>query len=177
MKATGIVRRIDDLGRVVIPKEIRRTLRLRDGEPLEIFTSQNGEVIFKKYSPIGELGELTASYMQTLHKMTGMLCAICDKDHITVCAGLPKKELEGRRITGQIEQLLLNRQKYTDTKNPVPAIEGTQYKAFCVIPILEDSDITGALLLLDNGTKAAPNEHEIHFAQLCVNLLTGQLTS
>lgn len=175
MKATGIVRRIDDLGRVVIPKEIRRTLRLRDGEPLEIFTSADGEVIFKKYSPIGEINELTGYYIQTLHRMTGLLCAICDKDHITVSAGLPKKELEGRRISSQIEQLLAERQKRIDTGHPIAAIEGTEYKAFCVFPILEDSDITGALLILDNGSKAAPNEHEIHLAQLCVNLLTGQL--
>ena len=175
MKATGIVRRIDDLGRIVIPKEIRRTLRLRDGEPLEIFTSADGEVIFKKYSPIGEASELTGYYILTLHRMTGLLCAICDKDHITATAGLPKKELEGRRITAPIEQLLIERKTYTDISAPIAAIEGTDYKAFCVYPILEDSEITGALLILDNGSKNAPNETELHLAQLCINLLTGQL--
>lgn len=175
MKATGIVRRIDDLGRVVIPKEIRRTLRLRDGEPLEIFTSSAGEVIFKKYSPIGEIGELTGCYIQTLHRMTGLLCAICDKDHITASAGLPRKELEGRRICPQIEQILAERQNRIELTEPIPAIEETEYRAFCVFPILENSDITGALLILDNGSKAAPSESELRLAQLCVNLLVEQL--
>ncbi len=175
MKATGIVRRIDDLGRVVIPKEIRRTLRFHDGEPLEIFTSSEGEVIFKKYSPVGEIRELAGYYIQTLQRMTGMVLAVCDKDHITVSAGVPKKELEGRRITPEIEQILSERKPYLQTQKPLTAIEGTAYQAFCVFPILEDSDVTGAMLILNDGSKKAPKEDEIHLAQLCINLLCGQL--
>ncbi len=175
MKATGIVRRIDDLGRVVIPKEIRRTLRLRDGEPLEIFTSADGEVIFKKYSPIGEISELAGYYVQTLHKMTSLICAICDKDHITAAAGIPKKEIEGRRISPAIEQILAERKTWNGAGESIPAVEGCDYKAFCVFPILEDSDITGALLVMDDGSKAPPTEQEYRLAQLCVALLTRQL--
>lgn len=73
MKATGIVRRIDDLGRVVIPKEIRRTMRIREGDPLEIYTDNDGEVIFKKYSPIGELSGFAGIYAEVLHKTGGTL--------------------------------------------------------------------------------------------------------
>ncbi len=92
MKATGIVRRIDDLGRVVIPKEIRRTMRIREGEPLEIFVDRDGEVILKKYSPIGELGEFAQEYVDSLAEVTGHIACILDRDVAIAVAGAPKKE-------------------------------------------------------------------------------------
>lgn len=92
MKATGIVRRIDDLGRVVIPKEIRRTMRIREGDPLEIFTDRDGEVIFKKYSPIGELGEFASQYAETLYKTSGYPACITDRDTIIAISGAAKKD-------------------------------------------------------------------------------------
>ena len=92
MKATGVVRRIDDLGRVVIPKEIRRTLRIKEGDPLEIFTDKEGEVILKKYSPIGELSEFAAEYAETLTKTTGHIAYITDKDTVIAVSGASKKE-------------------------------------------------------------------------------------
>ena len=91
MKATGIVRRIDDLGRVVIPKEIRRTMRIREGDPLEIYTDREGEVIFKKYSPIGELAAFAAQYADTLYKVCSLSVVICDRDAVIACAGVPKR--------------------------------------------------------------------------------------
>ena len=101
MKATGIVRRIDDLGRVVIPKEIRRTMRIREGDPLEIYTDREGEVIFKKYSPIGELMDFASEYAETLYKTCNMPVAVCDRDCIIACAGVPKKEfLEKKKSNG-----------------------------------------------------------------------------
>ena len=93
MKATGIVRRIDDLGRVVIPKEIRRTMRIREGDPLEIYTDNDGEVIFKKYSPIGELSGFAGVYAEVLHKTGGAPVVVCDRDHVVAVSGIPKKEL------------------------------------------------------------------------------------
>lgn len=87
MKATGIVRRIDDLGRVVIPKEIRRTMRIREGDPLEIYTDTDGQVIFKKYSPMGELSEFAAQICDALHKTTGGIAAVCDRDAVIAVAG------------------------------------------------------------------------------------------
>ena len=92
MKATGIVRRIDDLGRVVIPKEIRRTLRIREGDPLEIYTDTNGEVIFKKYSPVGELSDFAAQYAEVISKVVNRPVIISDRDHIIAAAGVTKKE-------------------------------------------------------------------------------------
>ena len=97
MKATGIVRRIDDLGRVVIPKEIRRTMRIREGDPLEIYTSNEGEVIFKKYSPIGELSESAAQVADIMHRLAGCPVAVFDRDHVVSVSGAAKKEWNGRQ--------------------------------------------------------------------------------
>ena len=92
MKATGIVRRIDDLGRVVIPKEIRRTMRISEGDPLEIYTDREGEVIFKKYSPVGELSDVTEHYADVLYRSVNTPVLICDRDHVISCAGVSKKD-------------------------------------------------------------------------------------
>ena len=99
MKATGIVRRIDDLGRVVIPKEIRRTMRIREGSPLEIYTDREGEVIFKKYSPVGEMSSFAYQYVDTLNKVCQMSVAVTDRDTIIACAGVPKKEHTEKKIS------------------------------------------------------------------------------
>ena len=106
MKATGIVRRIDDLGRVVIPKEIRRTLRIREGDPLEIFTDREGEVILKKYSPIGELGEFADEYVESLHQTLGHIACVADKDAIIAVAGGAKKEFLDKPISTDLEELM-----------------------------------------------------------------------
>ena len=87
MKATGIVRRIDDLGRVVIPKEIRRTMRIREGDPLEIYTSRDGEVIFKKYSLLGGVEDFAADLCETMSRSTGSICAVTDRDTVIAVAG------------------------------------------------------------------------------------------
>ena len=109
MKATGIVRRIDDLGRVVVPKEIRRTLRIREGDPLEIFTDREGEIILKKYSPIGELSQFAGQYAESLAQSTGHLVCITDRDHVIAAAGNGKKEFEGKPISRQLEELIEDR--------------------------------------------------------------------
>ena len=125
MKATGIVRRIDDLGRVVIPKEIRRTMRIREGDPLEIFTDRDGEVIFKKYSPIGELSELAVTYCDVLVKSTEQSVIICDRDHCIAAAGIPKKEVLDRRVTTALEDIMESRRIYTSLKCEIQIIAMT----------------------------------------------------
>ena len=109
MKATGIVRRIDDLGRVVIPKEIRRTMRIREGDPLEIYTDREGEVIFKKYSPIGELTGFAAQYAETLHKICNMAVIICDRDAVVACAGVSRKEYSDKKLSPELEDIIAGR--------------------------------------------------------------------
>ena len=113
MKATGIVRRIDDLGRVVIPKEIRRTMRIREGDPLEIFTDRDGEVIFKKYSPIGELGDFAAQICDSLHRSTDAIAAVCDRDSIIAVSGASKRDFIDKRVSPALERVMTAPSRYT----------------------------------------------------------------
>lgn len=153
MKATGIVRRIDDLGRVVIPKEIRRTLRIREGDPLEIYTDSNGEVIFKKYSPIGEMSPFAAQYAEVLYKASSMPTLISDRDHIVAVAGVPKKEFMERRVTSDLEDLIETRSSFSAfaSKNDnFSPIEGVSNTASLIFPIISSGDVRGSVIMLSN---------------------------
>ena len=138
MKATGIVRRIDDLGRVVIPKEIRRTMRIREGDPLEIYTSSEGEVIFKKYSAIGEMAGNATQVADIMTKLSGCPVVVFDRDHVVAVAGAQKKEFNERRISQGLEDLLENRKTYVrkaaDAK--LAPVEGIDRPALACAPIL-----------------------------------------
>ncbi len=152
MKATGIVRRIDDLGRVVIPKEIRRTLRIREGDPLEIFTNVDGEVIFKKYSPIGEISETASQYADVLAKIGGCPAAICDRDHIIAISGMQKKEVLERRVSSSLEDLIEQRKSHVYRSfedNRLVPIEGVDKYAIACSPIITQGDVSGAVMMLD----------------------------
>lgn len=123
MKATGIVRRIDDLGRVVVPKEIRRTLRIREGDPLEIFTDREGSVILKKYSPIADLGEFAQEYADSLYEATRHIVLIADQDEVVAVAGASKKSFYERRITEHVEEVMRNRKPFlSNNANENPPI-------------------------------------------------------
>ncbi len=153
MKATGIVRRIDDLGRVVIPKEIRRTMRIREGDPLEIYTDREGEVIFKKYSPIGELTGFAAQYAETLHKICSMAVIICDRDAVIASAGVSRKEYADRRLSDELERIIESRSLYLwregGEKLPPIADSGSHFIS-CAMPILSEGDIIGCVASLSD---------------------------
>ena len=143
MKATGIVRRIDDLGRVVIPKEIRRTLRIREGDPLEIYTATDGEVIFKKYSPVGELSAFAGQYADVIARISSMPTLICDNDHVIAAAGVSKREFLERRVSTILENYMENRKSYAATEqtlNDVQPIEGIENNAAVIYPIISSGD-------------------------------------
>ena len=149
MKATGIVRRIDDLGRVVIPKEIRRTMRIREGDPLEIYTDREGEVIFKKYSPIGELASFAAQYAETLQKTCSMAVIVTDRDAVIAAAGVSKKEYLERKISDALEDIVETRTLYTYRQGAekLRVIEdGGSHYISCAMPILAEGDIIGCVL-------------------------------
>ena len=151
MKATGIVRRIDDLGRIVIPKEIRRTMRIHEGDPLEIFTESNGTVIFKKYSPIGELGEFAAQYAESLSKSTGLPACITDKDNIIAVSGLPKKELREKKISTDLERIMQGKSLFManpGSKSVQVSDESDKYEAGVVAPIVYDGDSIGSVVFI-----------------------------
>jgi stage V sporulation protein T len=153
LKATGIVRRIDELGRVVIPKEIRRTLRIREGDPLEIFTDRDGEVILKKYSPIGELGDFAKEYAESLCQSLGHVAAICDKDTIIAVAGGSRRELMSKPIHEDIEQLMARRERAVLSNEQgnmcgIVAGEASIFSAAVIVPIITGGDAIGAVLML-----------------------------
>ena len=165
MKATGIVRRIDDLGRVVIPKEIRRTMRIREGDPLEIYTTKEGEVIFKKYSLLGGLEDFAAQFCDTLSRSTDFTAAITDRDSIIAVAGAPKRELLGKTVSEPLEKLMEQRQVWSwqEGSAPVQACVGVEgYFAAVAAPILCAGDVLGLVLFLaDEGVAAGEAEHKL----------------
>ena len=135
MKATGVVRRIDDLGRVVIPKEIRKTLRIKEGDPLEIFTDKEGEVILKKYSPIGELSEFATSYAETIAKTTGHIACITDKDTVIAVSGGSKKEFLEKNLSKELEEVIENKEIFKSKKNAEKDIKNGMIAAFFIVII------------------------------------------
>jgi AbrB family transcriptional regulator (stage V sporulation protein T) len=182
MKATGIVRRIDDLGRVVIPKEIRRTMRIREGDPLEIYTDREGEVIFKKYSPIGELMDFASEYAETLFKTCGMPVAVCDKDCIIACAGISKKEFVERKHSSEIEGIIEARSLYLAPSVPEKRIylteENRNYYVSCAMPIFTEGDVIGCVASIGSaeGKYALPTpETETKLIQTAAGFLGRQM--
>lgn len=148
MKATGIVRRIDDLGRVVIPKEIRRTMRIRDGDPLEIYVDREGEVILKKYSPINDLGEFAKEYADSLYEALGHVICIADRDEIIAVSGGFKKELMRKPIGNMLEDIINERQtKIIEEEHSFTADERVQFKNSIISPIIANGDAIGAVVI------------------------------
>ena len=153
MKATGIVRRIDDLGRVVIPKEIRRTMRIREGDPLEIYTSPDGEVIFRKYSALGEMTENAAQVAEIMQRLAGCGVVVFDRDHVVAVSGVQKREFHERRVSQTLEDLMESRHAFyaeaPESSKHLRPVEGLQRTAFACLPILTAGDVTGAVAFLD----------------------------
>ncbi|SET78762.1 transcriptional regulator, AbrB family [Oceanobacillus limi] len=163
MKATGIVRRIDDLGRVVIPKEIRRTLRIREGDPLEIFIDREGEVILKKYSPINELGNFATEYAQALFDSLHFPVIICDRDEIIAVAGESKKDYLNQNIGQQLEKAIENRSVITETEaKNVEILQGKEEElnAYCLSPIIANGDPIGCVMIFSREGKLSEVEQK-----------------
>ena len=181
MKATGIVRRIDDLGRVVIPKEIRRTMRIREGDPLEIYTDREGEVIFKKYSPIGELAAFAGQYAETLHKTCGLAVAICDRDSVIACAGIPKRDYLDKSLSEALEHMMEGRSFYANNGDTEPRNilrDGGTHTVSCAMPIVSEGDVVGCVAALaPNDTDTYPETVETKLVQTAAGFLGRQLES
>ena len=182
MKATGVVRRIDDLGRIVIPKEIRRTLRIKEGDPLEIFTDKEGEVILKKYSPIGELSEFATGYAETLAKTTGHIACITDKDSVIAVSGGSKKEFLEQSLSNELEKIMENKEIYTSKENNEVALPITQndnkerrYNSQVIYPIISDGDVIGSVILLSKEQNTKMGDMELKVVQSAAGFLSSQM--
>ena len=176
MKATGIVRRIDDLGRVVIPKEIRRTFHIKEGDSLEIYTDKDGEVIFKKYSPMGELSEFAAQICDSLHKTTGATAAICDRDSVIAVSGSARRELMDKRISEALSQLMHERSPYlANGRASLPACLDSEVCIAAAAPILSAGDVMGCVLFAADSEHLHFGETESKLAQTVANFLGRQM--
>ena len=180
MKATGIVRRIDDLGRVVIPKEIRKTLRIKEGTPLEIFTDREGQIILKKYSPIGELNTFAAEYAEALVQTTGLTACITDRDQVVAACGSGNRELEGKEISSDLDAVIAGRKGRMvsqDTRENISVISDAM-DSFCqkmIQPILCASDAIGAVILLTKSEKTALGDTERALIRTAAGFLGRQM--
>lgn len=183
MKATGIVRRIDDLGRVVIPKEIRRTLRIREGDPLEIFTDREGGVILKKYSPIGELSDFSKEYAESLQQSIGHIVLISDKDAFISVTGAPKKDYLEKKISDDLEKTMDNRKAvilgeggssksislYSDEEI------SEKYSTQVVAPIIAEGDAIGSVSIVSKQAGDKFGEVELKLAETAATFLGKQM--
>ena len=184
MKATGIVRRIDDLGRVVIPKEIRRTMRIREGDPLEIYTDREGEVIFKKYSPIGELSVFSGQYAETLYKTCGLSVVIGDRDSVIAVAGVPKKEYSEKRLSAALEEIMEKRSVYVwqegNEKRSAVMSDNASHFVSCAMPIISEGDVVGCVVSLrdeESSRDRADEELEVKLIMTAAGFLGKQMES
>lgn len=180
MKATGIVRRIDDLGRVVIPKEIRRTLRIREGDPLEIFTDREGGVILKKYSPIGELTDFSKEYAESLQQAIGHIILISDNDAFISVSGSPKKEFMEKKISEELEKIMENRKSSIlgiENNKVIPLYtddDENKYTCQVIAPIIAEGDAIGSVIILSkNGEKFTDLEKKL--AEIAASFLGKQM--
>ena len=183
MKATGIVRRIDDLGRVVIPKEIRRTLRIREGDPLEIFTDREGEVILKKYSPIGELGDFAKEYVESLHQSLGHISCVTDKDFIVAVAGGTKKEFLDKSISSDLERIMEQKKTVVANRSEDGKIynimsneeDAEKYSSQVIVPIIAEGDAIGSVILLSKEPNVNMGEMEMKISETAAGFLGKQM--
>ena len=161
MKATGIVRRIDDLGRVVVPKEIRRVLRIREGDPLEIYTGNSGEVILKKYSPINELGQFAGEYVETISKVIGGTVIVSDTDQIIAASGSERKNYADKRVDSDLDNIIQSKNRYlSDNK--------------IVVPIVSQGDPIGSITILSKENKTLVDA-ELKVAEVGASFLARQM--
>ncbi len=172
----------DDLGRVVIPKEIRRTMRIREGDPLEIYTDREGEVIFKKYSPIGELTSFASQYAESLHKICELSVVITDRDAVIACAGVPRKDFSERTLSSEMESIMEDRSLYTDRGEGkhvyITQDSGSGYYASCIMPIITAGDLIGSVAtLLPEGSNQPRIDinMEIKLVQTAASFLSKQM--
>ncbi|MBR6534882.1 MAG: AbrB/MazE/SpoVT family DNA-binding domain-containing protein [Clostridia bacterium] len=181
MKATGIVRRIDDLGRVVIPKEIRRTLRIREGEPLEIFTDKDGEVIFKKYSHMAQLSGFATDCVESINKASGLCIAVCDRDEIVALAGASKKELSDRKISRELEELMEKRKTFAFNGESAKLYicPDSRYHIVCASPIISGGDVSGCVCIIAKDSESDPacSDVELKLTLSACNFLSRHLES
>lgn len=179
MKATGIVRRVDVLGRVVVPKEIRKILNIGEGDPLEIFTDKDG-IILKKYSPLSNMDGFAEDVCSALSRQSGKSVFICDKDVFVAVSGLVAREILGQSISKKLLELAVNRQTllcaYSDGGTPIRLTETDDF-GFCnqlVMPIRVNDEGVGCIVLCDKSKENEISSSDIELTELACEVLAGR---
>ena len=180
MRATGVIRRIDDLGRIVIPKEIRRTLRIREGDPLEIFTDREGEIMLKKYSPIGELRDVAVSYAESLAQTTGELVCITDRDCVVAASGPKKREYEGKNLSKAMEELIERRATIAANLGEKDFVKVTEddeneFQTQTIVTIICNGDSIGSVVLYGRDSAKYSAEDVKQLVQTAAQFLGRQM--
>lgn len=179
MRATGIVRRIDDLGRIVIPKELRRTLRIRESDPIEIFSGREGEIILKKYSPMGEISTFARQYAESLAQVSGKAALIADRDQFIAVSGGFRTFL-GKSISKELEDKLEKRETLMATvsdKKFIPVVKDNtdEFEEEAICPIICEGDVIGGVILLGATRKDKMGEVELKLIQSAAGFLGRQM--
>jgi AbrB family transcriptional regulator (stage V sporulation protein T) len=179
LKTTGIVRRIDDLGRIVIPKEIRRTLHIRDGDSLEIFTDREGSVVFKKYSPVRELSPFAGQYSEVLSRAASLPILICDRDCVVAVSGLSYDDYIDRKVNSSLDNAMQNCNNFFLQQSDAPSfqtVEGIESKALAVAPIsLSGSEAVGCVVAIAQEANSVINETQVHLINMVAEILARQI--
>lgn len=180
MKATGITRRLDNLGRIVIPKEIRRTLRIREGDPMEIFTDNDGGIILRKYSPISELGDVARQYAQALSQTTGHTVCISDRDIVVAAAGDARKDLEDKSISRELQNAIDERKTCIMNRKDKSYINVTnngyeEFSSGVVGTIICEGDAMGAVIILGKEEDTHIGEVELKLVKSAAQFLGKQM--
>ena len=179
MKATGIIRKIDDLGRIVIPKEIRKSLRIREGDPLEIYIEKNGEIILRKYATMGDMLEVSTQYAETLAKTTDLVACITDTETIIAVSGASKAEYLAKEISEHVRNVMDDRAIWSTRDDRImPIILGesaSKYRSQIIAPIISDADAVGTVILFSTEREKAITNVEVKLVQSAANFLAKQM--
>lgn len=180
MKATGITRKLDSLGRIVIPKEIRRVNHLGEGASLEIYTDQEGEIILKKYSPMVEMGDFAKQYVDALSQTIGHTVCIADRDQVIAAAGSMKRDYLGKPVSRQLDGLIGRRESVgpNSGKKFIPILsEDSEYEAQTVYPIIAEGDAIGAVAILSRDNHVRFTDTEYKAASVAASFIGRQMES
>lgn len=177
LRATGVVRRIDDLGRIVIPKEIRRTMRIREGAPLEVYVNK-GDIVLKRYAPLNTLEDHAQEYTESLQENLQCIALVCDESGVLAIAGASKSTYLNKPIGEEIEQAI-NSMKTVIQKESgeYEIIEGVKHEhaSFVIAPVKDKNQAIGAVVLLSKGNQKF-SEVELKLAELAANFLGSRMT-
>lgn len=175
MKATGVVRRIDELGRIVVPKEIRRTMKIREGDPMEIFIEEDGTIVLKKYSPVGEMTGITVQMVEAMSQCGGNIAVITDRDKVVAVSG-GKKDIYNKPITPELDKLISERKTVKDNHKYVPVAEGDEGEnAQIISPIISNGDVIGATILIGKEKRTLFNDGDSKMVSVVSNTIGKQM--